>query len=48
MNPARAIGPMIPAGKFTDWWTYLVAPLIGGAIAATLYNLVLRRASAPD
>lgn len=47
VNPARAIGPMIPAGKFTDWWIYLVAPLIGGAAAATLYNLVLRRGSAP-
>ena len=20
VNPARAIGPMIVAGKFTDWW----------------------------
>ncbi len=48
VNPARAIGPMIPAGKFTDWWIYLVAPLIGGVLAATLYDRVLRRGTAPD
>ena len=27
VNPARAIGPMILAGQFTDWWAYLAAPL---------------------
>jgi glycerol uptake facilitator-like aquaporin len=26
VNPARALGPMIVAGKFTDWWVYLIAP----------------------
>ena len=31
VNPARAIGPMILAGQFTDWWAYLAAPLAGGA-----------------
>jgi hypothetical protein len=25
VNPARAIGPMIAAGKFTDWWVYATA-----------------------
>lgn len=24
VNPARAIGPMILTGKFTDWWAYLM------------------------
>ena len=33
VNPARALGPMIVAGKFTDWWVYVVAPLAGGAVA---------------
>ena len=37
VNPARAIGPMIPVGKFTDWWVYLMAPLVGGTVAAVLY-----------
>ncbi|MCU1429414.1 MAG: family channel protein [Actinomycetia bacterium] len=35
VNPARAIGPMIAAGTFTDWWIYLIAPLVGGGLAAT-------------
>ncbi|MCW2767474.1 MAG: family channel protein [Nocardioides sp.] len=47
VNPARAIGPMIVAGKFTDWWVYLVAPLVGGIAAATVYERVLRPGSTP-
>jgi MIP family channel proteins len=43
VNPARAIGPMIVAGKFTDWWTYLVGPLAGGAVAIMLYEHLLGR-----
>jgi MIP family channel proteins len=41
VNPARALGPMIVAGKFTDWWVYLIAPLAGGAIAATVFHILL-------
>jgi glycerol uptake facilitator-like aquaporin len=37
-NPARAIGPMILAGRFTDWWACLIAPLIGDALAVTAYD----------
>lgn len=47
VNPARAIGPMILAGRFTDWWAYLVAPLAAGALAATLYDRVLRAGRTP-
>jgi glycerol uptake facilitator-like aquaporin len=36
VNPARALGPMIVAAKFTDWWIYLVGPLAGGAAAVML------------
>jgi MIP family channel proteins len=42
VNPARALGPMIVAGVFTDWWVYLIAPLVGGALAAMLYIRFLR------
>jgi aquaporin Z/aquaporin NIP len=38
VNPARAIGPMILAGQFTDWWAYLTAPLAGGVAAVALYD----------
>jgi glycerol uptake facilitator-like aquaporin len=47
VNPARAIGPMILADQFPDWWTYLTAPLAGGAIAVALYNRFLRAGNTP-
>ena len=47
VNPARSLGPMIVAGTFTDWWAYLIAPLVGGVIAATSYDRVLRSGAAP-
>jgi MIP family channel proteins len=47
VNPARAIGPMILVGRFTDWWAYLVAPVIGGIAAVTLYDRYLRAGFAP-
>ena len=47
VNPARAIGPMILAGQFTDWWAYLTAPLAGGVAAVALYDRFLRAGSPP-
>jgi MIP family channel proteins len=47
VNPARAIGPMILTGQFTDWWAYLAAPLAGGAIAVALYDRFLRADTTP-
>ncbi len=47
VNPARAIGPMILAGQFTDWWAYLAAPVAGGVAAVALYGRVLRAGSTP-
>jgi len=44
-NPARAFGPALVAGYWQDQWIYWVGPLIGGAIAALLYeNFFLERA----
>lgn len=40
-NPARALGPAVATGDFTDLWVYLAAPLVGGAVAAVLYRQVL-------
>jgi MIP family channel proteins len=40
VNPARALGPMIVAGKLTSFWVYIVGPLVGGAVAAILYNRI--------
>jgi MIP family channel proteins len=47
VNPARALGPMLVAGQLTDWWAYLVGPLLGGLVAVFLYDGVLRPGSAP-
>jgi MIP family channel proteins len=47
VNPARAIGPMILAGQFADWWAYLVAPVAGGVVAVALYDRFLRAGRAP-
>jgi aquaporin Z/aquaporin NIP len=40
VNPARSLGPMIVAAKFTDWWVYVTAPLVGGIAAAAFYHRV--------
>jgi MIP family channel proteins len=47
VNPARALGPMIVAGKFTDWWVYLIAPLVGGIQASAVYEGILWSGAAP-
>ena len=47
VNPARAIGPMILAGHFSDWWAYLTEPLAGGVAAVALYDRFLRSGSPP-
>lgn len=44
MNPARAIGPAIVASKWKGHWIYWAGSLVGGSVAAILYEYVL----APD
>jgi hypothetical protein len=42
VNPARSLGPALVIGgtPLSQVWLFIVAPLIGGAIAASLYYLV--------
>ncbi len=47
VNPARAIGPMILAAQFSDWWAYLVAPVAGGVVAVAFYDWFLRVSTTP-
>jgi len=41
VNPARSIGPALFAGgdALTDLWVFIVAPLIGAALAALAYKI---------
>lgn len=40
MNPARSFGPALATGKWTDFWIYVVGPVIGAALGAFAYQLV--------
>jgi len=42
VNPARALGPMIVAGKLDDFWVYIVGPLVGGLLAAFAARFLLQ------
>ena len=43
-NPARALGPMVATGNFTDVWLYMAAPIIGAIVAAILHTGLVRLA----
>lgn len=39
-NPARQFGPALAAGQFGFLWVYLLAPMLGAALASSVQNLV--------
>jgi MIP family channel proteins len=50
MNPARSFGPALVGGTWTNYWVYVVGPVIGGLVAASLYAFVFlgeRRVATP-
>ncbi|HEY6766929.1 MAG TPA: aquaporin, partial [Candidatus Sulfotelmatobacter sp.] len=40
LNPARQFGPAVVSGQTQFLWAYLVAPLVGAAVAAWLRSLL--------
>lgn len=43
MNPARAFGPQLVGGHWADWWVWYAGPLVGGGVAALVYELLYLR-----
>ena len=41
MNPARAFGPALVSGVWKDHWIWWAGPLLGGALAALIYDRLL-------
>jgi MIP family channel proteins len=47
VNPARSLGPMIVAGDLTSFWLYILGPIIGGVLAALLYDRTMAQTEGP-
>jgi len=43
MNPARSFGPALAAGAWDNHWVFWIGPLIGGGLAALVYEFLFRR-----
>lgn len=38
MNPVRTLGPAIAAANYKGLWIYMVAPVVGALLGATIYT----------
>lgn len=38
LNPARSLGPSLAAGYFSNFYVYLVGPIVGGLLAGFLWS----------
>jgi aquaporin TIP len=47
VNPARAFGPQLIGSHWANGWVWYAGPLLGGAIAALLYEFLYLRPLAP-
>ncbi len=41
-NPARYLGPALLSGEWSAAWAYLLAPIVGGLLAAVAYGMLLQ------
>ena len=44
MNPARSLAPDTTSGSFSGLWIYLIAPMVGAALAVVVFRIVLPNA----
>lgn len=42
-NPARALGPELFSLNFANWYVYWIGPVLGGIIAALIYQHIILR-----
>jgi aquaporin NIP len=47
MNPARSLGPALAAGELDALWIYLLAPPLGAALGALVYQLLRGEPAGP-
>jgi glycerol uptake facilitator-like aquaporin len=47
VNPARSLGPMLVAGDLTSVWLYILGPIVGGVLAALLYDRFMAETEGP-
>jgi MIP family channel proteins len=47
MNPARAFGPELLSGHWSDAWVWYAGPFVGGALAALAYEYLYLRSPGP-
>ncbi|HEY4277449.1 MAG TPA: aquaporin [Conexibacter sp.] len=43
VNPSRQFGPAVISGRTLDLWIYLVAPILGAVLGASVHHLLIRR-----
>jgi aquaporin Z len=43
MNPARTVASALPSGEWTDWWIYMVVPVLSMLCAAELFVYLKKR-----
>ncbi len=50
VNPARSLGPALVVGglALSQVWLFIIAPLVGGVVAALLYRFVFSEETAPE
>jgi aquaporin TIP len=48
MNPARAFGPQLVGDHWSHGWVWYAGPVLGGVVAAAMYELLYLRPGRPE